>query len=1023
MRFIALLGLLPSLTLALAMPLHAVPWAMPDGPREESGLRLEQLNLDPGCFREVLFRKVPLTEEEIQGQLAGDMQLALGIYEEYVAEEGVAVEDAIAIADSQRIVLFGPSAPDSPIWNSKPSESCSWPRIEPADPNVNVCSDPSKCYERSLWRKSSSADVLERVQLRTELRRPSPQELLQSPWHAPFDELWIQGLYPDGSTDPEASLILLSPADIEKSCPHKEVVVSVPQRTDSGLDWRYRPLTGRGVKDVADLVPDLSCFEVGRGSEYVSLENDFVQVTELGRSSPLGFQFFDGQPWIFSRPEKASDEERVAGTIFLHANRAVAGFASIFDWLPEHLNRVKIRQVIGHHSDSCKAWWRGLGEIAIPLDCNIWGSFQPKGLCGEIVTHELTHELSARLLALTNADYSRIAGKNTMPMLWEALADYLAVSLQGDDGTYGAFCGDDFRSLEYGLYRPQLDRPRSMLEDRRIHSPSFKSLLISSALFDLAPALARTDLSLQGRPDLIAARLPAYRRTVDRMALLSFLLGGQDWQTFLDRLVELAGFIGQAEAVCSVLWDEHRLPVRGCADKTKTTLIDIESASLAGGNELQLPGSVWPKSICKDPEILIQTPTTTYAPVSLNNTFGQSKAEFLHSVNFPTKTDPADIIISVSIKCDGFTDILQRVVVNREQPYAGNLALRAPVQELLVIPAANQDIRLAVRDHSGWLTYLEATVNLEAAELEQINSWSPEQRVQPGWSLVDDRLTGQNLDGTEFDLDLDALPLHPFNQELLPDSEPNLPGNTLGPDHLRDNPDIPLPVPPKLPKSATLSSRNSVQSVRSTSTASSGATEAPPIDPGTVDLLAENVDLTNVPIELTDPPGLVLNPGRYATPQQEGEELISFPASSCRLPPTLTRGPDGSMAILTCDGLLKIRSNSSEEFRDIDLPRSLRILIPQALSTEDVDNDQRDELIVGPLAYGWGQDAIVEIRAYEWSGELVGGNWPIRTDLHPTVPAAFDHIDGDRCPEVILAADRIEIWNPSGPLESCRTIP
>lgn len=184
--------------------------------------------------------------------------------------------------------------------------------------------------------------------------------------------------------------------------------------------------------------------------------------------------------------------------------------------------RLAVFQTVGISGANCLARWMP-GEIHLPLLCRTETLFEPKGLCPEVVAHEVAHQVLVRAVDLAeNRSYWDVMDR----FLGEELADFFAMASM-DDPTIGAFCSNELRSLA------ELEEPAGSDPPIARAPVSVEQHDVTRALWRLAkarPAVARSSRAA------VAAQEPGRLTQIPRLLLATILWGGEASVTSVEGL-------------------------------------------------------------------------------------------------------------------------------------------------------------------------------------------------------------------------------------------------------------------------------------------------------------------------------------------------------------------------------------------------------------------------------------------------------------------------------------------------------
>jgi hypothetical protein len=236
------------------------------------------------------------------------------------------------------------------------------------------------------------------------------------------------------------------PARECKPCKDAKVFAPRAKTDNKGFTWSWVGLPHAQVDEHKSSRVTDRCGCVGDDREFsVNLANDNFEIVQSGQQYTRSFK--SGDPLIFIDPG-AFTQSALAANIFVHGAEGLEAFAKVFEWIPELVHGVKFYQT-AHPGDDCVGFRSGLREIFLPSTCPDRDAFLPKGYCGDVILHELAHEVMGSLVDLATHNRSR---KVRDQVLDEALADFFAMILRQeplDPDEFGTNCQNDRRNLRF----------------------------------------------------------------------------------------------------------------------------------------------------------------------------------------------------------------------------------------------------------------------------------------------------------------------------------------------------------------------------------------------------------------------------------------------------------------------------------------------------------------------------------------------------------------------------------------------
>ena len=285
-------------------------------------------------------------------------------------------------------------------------------------------------------------------------------------------------------------------------------VVHVPRATPKGygFEWSWHPLVlaetdlftgGETSTNLAGCLPASPTTEFA-----VELRNDRVHIQSLAAFDqppgdswdPVAIRVPQQGPYAFLQPGGTYREKLVAANIFGWLNRGVDRFAVLDPSLGGKVVDLEVSQ--WRNLEDCAGHWPYPGKIYLPFACPLSDSFVSKGMCPDVVLHELTHEVIGRAVRQVSHQ-GPVDGD-----LFEALADHFAMSFRGETGDqpsffrFGLNCQNDYRvfdleKLGSGLSRRNLQVVLGSLRQLDLDA---KEGEVFDKLLTLAVRLAPDDL-------------------------------------------------------------------------------------------------------------------------------------------------------------------------------------------------------------------------------------------------------------------------------------------------------------------------------------------------------------------------------------------------------------------------------------------------------------------------------------------------------------------------------------------------
>ena len=235
--------------------------------------------------------------------------------------------------------------------------------------------------------------------------------------------------------------------------------------------------------------------------------------------NPVEAALASGDPPVLVTQHDPLNELEVGTVAYFNLQNALDDFDRLLPLPTDEGHKIDVYQPIGVSGTDCKAGWLP-GEIHLPLICRTAPLFEPKGLCKEVVAHEVAHHMMGRAVDLAeNKSFLDVAER----FLDEELADFFAMAFAGSH-TIGAFCSEELRTLaKLDVSSPASGSQKSASEPVTVHD-------VTRPLF----LLSRIDL---GRTK------SASRLQIPRLLLATILWGGvrsvASVDDFVDQLYSL----------------------------------------------------------------------------------------------------------------------------------------------------------------------------------------------------------------------------------------------------------------------------------------------------------------------------------------------------------------------------------------------------------------------------------------------------------------------------------------------------
>jgi hypothetical protein len=258
----------------------------------------------------------------------------------------------------------------------------------------------------------------------------------------------------NGVSRSSAEAVRVAP-DCAEPCQERWLRISAlrAHAVDSGFEWKWAGLGNASITNLNDRTNTCGCFRRPEGNPpngfSIELKNENLAVErDGGRTFELRFGKTD--PLVFIEPGSQGESACRAANAFIWSNEGLEDFGDrFFEWVPQLVRNLRLTQE-DQAIPACAAV-RIPGRIYLPSHCSQVDGYVAKGLCGDVVLHELFHELTGSLVALANAKRVHRV-KDTV--LDEALSDFFVLKLRRaemDDGSeYGRSCQNDFKNLRLG---------------------------------------------------------------------------------------------------------------------------------------------------------------------------------------------------------------------------------------------------------------------------------------------------------------------------------------------------------------------------------------------------------------------------------------------------------------------------------------------------------------------------------------------------------------------------------------------
>ncbi len=290
----------------------------------------------------------------------------------------------------------------------------------------------------------------------------------------------------------------------ESFCPG---MVHVPRARAEGygFEWSWHPLA-LAETDLATggatSTTSAGCLPVPPATEFaLELRNDRVHIQSRAAFdespilawNPVTIRVPQGGPYVFVQPGGDYREKLVAANIFSWLNHGIDRFTDLDPSLGRLVANLEISQ--WRHLETCAGHWPYPGKIYLPLACPFAESFVPKGMCPDVVLHELSHEVIGR--AVKQASHQGTVDGD----LFEALADHFAMGFRGGSGRpsffrFGLNCQNDHRIFDLDRFGSGLGRYnlQVVLGSLRQHDLNAEQGKVFDKLLTLAVRLAPNDI-------------------------------------------------------------------------------------------------------------------------------------------------------------------------------------------------------------------------------------------------------------------------------------------------------------------------------------------------------------------------------------------------------------------------------------------------------------------------------------------------------------------------------------------------
>ena len=295
-----------------------------------------------------------------------------------------------------------------------------------------------------------------------------------------------------------------------------------------GFNWRWRGLANVDVGFGSLFTdPDGRLPDFPPSSYWITLSNRHLAIRSIqAPNRTIRAQVSQPAPHVLVQPGSELYETLVAGNIFLRSQEGLAKLAKLHPWIPDRFTNVEIHQTVHDGSRPCNGR-RQPGAIYLPLGCPTLDGFVPKGLCRDLVLHELSHEVLGSLVGLATAQRRRVVG-GAGSALDEGLSDLFAFWLRGQESQgvwrFGYRCQDDDRFFDPGIKN-----------------------------------MARDGIVVALRTPTLGDKPPIPPKLLGQLVALAVLHGWRDVESFLDTLLDLAADKipieeTRLDALCDSIW-------------------------------------------------------------------------------------------------------------------------------------------------------------------------------------------------------------------------------------------------------------------------------------------------------------------------------------------------------------------------------------------------------------------------------------------------------------------------------------
>lgn len=779
-----------------------------------------------------------------------------------------------------------------------------------------------------------------------------------------------------------------------------------------GFDWTWKGLP-EAETSLNLYTQNDGCLAKAPHTDFtVFLQNQHLRVRKLLNPDdiPIAVSFAKNGPYVFMEPGSTFFEVLVAANIFGWANQGLSGFDQVYHWLRWQVRGLDIYQAPSMAMQPCAAR-RFPGMIHLPLMCPGYDGFVAKGLCGDVVVHELAHEVMGSLVGLGTGGERKVIDDSTVN---EALAYYFALDLKPTGSTwhYAPACQNDDHWVGQG-------------------TGDFAETSLLSALAGIRDRLQDNDHD---------------EKILGRLLSLATLYGWQSPKKFFDEFFDFAQDKADVDAtilepICEELRDHAGVCDPRCPKNVLCyQLSDVEP----DGDSLVVRGTFLGTNAC--PGYTISIADSGESVDSEPGVLPRRRVdeELGRFVSFRPMVPQFELVLEPS--CPGMQ--LEAHKANQLEPARFHVA--ALPKEILKRPDEAESVEPAQvvaggRDEGRQQLIVGSERGLlwsrQQRELGAQNSVL-ETRIWPGFSATSGGLLqGWTTTGRQITMRLVG---EPNSQEpLLGDlSLPSRAGRAIAstwPERLlSDDPRLellavdafgitlgtwPEDVRPgilRYPFAREIDPA-SLEIGLSLKGPVFAATER---HPNAVRVYAlrngalQQIDDTAVfPLET---PALSFRRGGL----EFARELLE--PSSCHAPPYVSWVGDNIVA-LSCDGVVAAYRLVDEKVVRRSWLRELGGILVSSVGAKPVQLGSpngypgHDEaLILGPFRHGDESEAEDRIEIVDsLNGERIPPH-PIRSrkPMHGA-PAVLD-LDGDNCDEVVIVTDKVEVWDPSAGLGDCR---